>query len=104
MGFYPLWFVSCGLCILDLYVIIQAVGAISIALGADMWTFPFINRFALFILGAIAVIFFFLSEAQYRKAAKVSVSRLLQVFAWVTGIQIGLLGLSYLLMLIPLSS
>ena len=67
-GFYLLWFISCALCILDLYFASLAVGAVSIRLGADQWNFPAINRCALFGL-----------------------------FAWVTGVQLAFLGLAYLL-------
>ena len=101
-GSYILWFVSCALGILDLYMIMQAVGAVSIRLGADQWNFPAINRCTLMILAVVAVVFFLLSEHRYKKASEAGLPHLLRLFGWVTGGQIAIAIIAYLLVQISL--
>lgn len=95
--FYLLWFGSCGLFILNIVFTLPAMRAIAIAFGADQWTLPAVHRFSLLALAVAAVIFFFWSEAGYRRASKVSFSRLLRAFAWVTGAQLAVIVVAYLI-------
>jgi len=95
--FYLLWFASCGLFILNIVTILPALRSIAIALGADQWTLPAVHRFSLLGLAVAAVVFFFWSEAGYRRASKVSLSRFLRAFAWVTGVQIAVIAIAYLI-------
>ena len=82
---YLLWFASCGLAILNIVITLPALRIIAIAAGADQWTLPAVHRFSLLGLAVAAVIFFFWTEAGYRKASKNGLGRLLRAFAWVTG-------------------
>ncbi len=95
--FYLLWFASCGLFILNIVITLPALRAIAIAFGADQWTLPAVHRFSLLGLAVAAVIFFFWSEAGYRRASKVSFGRLLHAFAWVTGAQLAVIVIAYLI-------
>lgn len=95
--FYLLWFASCGLFILNIVTALPALRAVAIAFGADQWTLPAVHRFSLLGLAVAAVVFFFWSEAGYRRASDVSLSRFLRAFAWVTGGQLVLMVIAYLI-------
>ncbi len=95
--FYLLWFTSCGLFILNIVTTLPAMRAIAIAFGADQWTLPAVHRFSLLGLAVAAVIFFFWSEAGYRRASKVSLGRFLRAFAWVTGCQLAVIAIAILI-------
>lgn len=95
--FYLLWFASCGLFILNIVTTLPALRAVAIAFGADQWTLPAVHRFSLLGLAVAAVVFFFWSEAGYRRASDVSLSRFLRAFAWVTGGQLVLMVIAYLI-------
>ena len=95
--FYLLWFGSCGLSILNIVTALPALRAIAIAFGADQWTLPAVHRFSLLALAVTAVIFFFWSEAGYRRASRVSFGRLLFAFALVSGVQLTFIVISYLI-------
>ena len=95
IGFYLLWFGSCGLFILNIVTALPALRAIAIAFGADQWTLPAVHRFSLLALAVAAVIFFFWSEAGYRRASKVSFGRFLIAFAWVSGVQLAFIVIAY---------
>ena len=94
---YLFWFASCGLAILNIVITLPALRSIAIAAGADQWTLPAVHRFSLLGLAVAAVIFFFWTEAGYRKASKNGLGRLLRAFAWVTAGQIALLMIAYLI-------
>lgn len=95
--FYLLWFASCGLFILNIVTSLPALRSVAIAFGADQWTLPAVHRFSLLGLAVAAVIFFFWSEAGYRKASKVGLGRLLRVFTLVTGVQLVVVLIAYLI-------
>ena len=95
--FYLIWFGSCALAILNIVTALPALRFIAIALGADQWTLPAVHRFALLGLAVAAVIFFFWSEAGYRRASKLGLGRLLRAFAYVTGGQLALVVIAYLI-------
>ena len=95
--FYLIWFASCGLFILNIVAVLPALRIIAIAFGADQWTLPAVHRFSLLALAVAAVIFFFWSEAGYRKASKLGFGRLLRAFAWVTAAQLAVIVIAYLI-------
>jgi hypothetical protein len=95
--FYLLWFASCGLFILNIVTVLPALRIIAIAFGADQWTLPAVHRFSLLGLAVAAVIFFFWSEAGYRRASKVGLGRLLRAFVYVTGAQLAVVVIAYLI-------
>jgi len=95
--FYLLWFTSCGLFILNIVTTLPAMRAIAIAFGADQWTLPAVHRFSLLGLAVAAVVFFFWSEAGYRRASKVSLGRFLRAFVWVTGCQLAVIVIAILI-------
>lgn len=95
--FYLLWFASCGLFILNIVTALPAMRAIAISFGADQWTLPAVHRFSLLGLAVAAVVFFFWSEAGYRRASKVSLGRFLRAFGWVTGAQLAVIAIAYLI-------
>jgi hypothetical protein len=95
--FYLLWFASCGLFILNIVTALPALRAVAISFGADQWTLPAVHRFSLLGLAVAAVVFFFWSEAGYRRASEVSLSRFLRAFAWVTGAQLAMIVVAYLI-------
>ncbi len=95
--FYLLWFASCGLFILNIVTALPAMRAIAISFGADQWTLPAVHRFSLLGLAVAAVVFFFWSEAGYRRASKVSLGRFLRAFGWVTGAQLAVMAIAYLI-------
>ena len=95
--FYLLWFTSCGLFILNIVTTLPAMRAVAIAFGADQWTLPAVHRFSLLALAVAAVVFFFWSEAGYRRASKVSLGRFLRAFAWVTGCQLAVIAIAILI-------
>ena len=95
--FYLIWFASCGLFILNIVTVLPAMRAIAIAFGADQWTLPAVHRFTLLGLAVAAVVFFFWSEAGYRRASKVSLGRFLRAFAWVTGCQLAVIVIAILI-------
>ncbi len=94
---YLFWFASCALAFLNFVVALNALRYLAIVAGADQWTLPAVHRFSILGLAVILVIFFFWSEAIYRKASKVGIGRLLSAFGWVTGGQIMLVVVGYLL-------
>ncbi len=95
--FYLLWFASCGLFILNIVTALPAMRAIAISFGADQWTLPAVHRFSLLGLAVAAVVFFFWSEAGYRRASKVGLGRFLRAFGWVTGAQLAVIAIAYLI-------
>ena len=95
--FYLIWFASCGLFILNIVTVLPAMRAVAIAFGADQWTLPAVHRFTLLGLAVAAVVFFFWSEAGYRRASKVSLGRFLRAFAWVTGCQLAVIVIAILI-------
>ncbi|MEM7129477.1 MAG: hypothetical protein AAF702_24305 [Chloroflexota bacterium] len=97
---YLLWFTSCGVSFINFVDALNKVRTIAIFAGADGWNLPAIDRSALFILGGIMVIFFFWCESYYRRASKISIARLFRAFGWVTGCQVLLLGIGYLIPLV----
>jgi len=97
LTFYLIWFASCGLFILNIVTVLPALRFIAIAFGADQWTLPAVHRFSLLALAVAAVIFFFWSEAGYRRASKLGMGRLLRAFAWVTAAQLAVIVVAYLI-------
>ncbi|MEM7539701.1 MAG: hypothetical protein AAF639_46525 [Chloroflexota bacterium] len=95
---YLFWFATCGLSFLNYVTTLNAIQKLSAWMGATMWTFPAINRFAVIILAILLIIFIFWCENYYRKASRVSIRRLLRALALVTGVQVVLLGIVYVVM------
>lgn len=103
-GLYILWLISSALGVVDLMALRLVVRTGAVALGADMWTLPAIEKFAFLFMAIICTAFIFWCEYFYRKALNIGMKQLMRVFAQVTGIQIGLAVLaSVLSLLIPIT-
>lgn len=92
---YLLWFVSCALLYPHFVLLPNAFRSVAIVFGADQWSLPAVQRFSIFFLMILSVIFMFWTEFKYRKASKIGAGRLLRVFAWVTGGHIVLAAVGY---------
>jgi hypothetical protein len=97
---YLLWFISCAIGFINFAVALNTLRFVAVMLGADQWTLPAIERFNLLGLIVILVIFFFWTEARYRKASQKNIGALLRAFAWITGGQVLLLLILYVIPLI----
>jgi hypothetical protein len=97
---YLLWFISCAIGFVNFAVALNTLRFVAVILGADQWTLPAIERFNLLGLIVILVIFFFWTEARYRKASQKSAYALLRSFTWITGGQALLLLILYVIPLL----
>ncbi|MBI3958492.1 MAG: hypothetical protein HY328_06755 [Chloroflexi bacterium] len=98
--FYVLWFISCAIGFVNFAVALNTLRFLAVIMGADQWSLPAIQRFTLLGLMVLLVIFFFWSEARYRKASYKSAGTLLRTFAWITGGQVLLLLILYVIPLL----
>lgn len=103
-GLYILWLISSALGIVDLMALRLVIRTAAVALGANMWTLPAIEKFAFLFLAIVCTAFIFWCEYFYRKALDISMKQLIRVFAQITAIQIGFAVLaSALSLLIPIT-
>jgi len=93
-GLYLLWLMSAALGVADLFVARTLLRAVAVALGADQWSLPAIEKFGFLALGILWLALVYVCEALYQKDAAVSMGRLVRRFAWVTGIEVGFLVLA----------
>jgi len=93
-GAYTLWLISAALGLADILTVRMVIRGVAFALGADRWSLPAIEKFALLALGILWLVLLYPCEALYRKDAAISMSRLARRFAWVTGIELGILILA----------
>jgi hypothetical protein len=64
---YLFWIVSVGRGVLDMLLIRELLGRLSVLLTADMWVSAVVDKFALLILGLAWLAFAIASENYYRK-------------------------------------
>ena len=64
---YLLWIVSVALGVLDMILIRELLGRLSVLLMADIWVSAVVDKFALLILGLAWLVFAIASENYYRK-------------------------------------
>lgn len=93
-GLYLLWLMSAALGVADLFVARTLLRAMAVALGADQWSLPAIEKFAFLALGLLWLALVYVCEAVYQRDAAVGMGRLVRRFAWVTGIEVGFLILA----------
>lgn len=103
-GLYILWLISSALGIVDLMALRLVVRTVAVALGADMWTLPAIEKFSFLFFAVVCTGFIFWCEYFYRKALNMGMKQLIRLFAQITAIQIGFAVLaSVLSLLIPIT-
>jgi len=94
VSYYALWFITGALGLLDLVVARRVLLEVHFALRLNPWTLAAVDKFGLLILGIIWLVLFLLCEEWYRRAAALSLSRLLKRFAVVTAAQVASLGVA----------
>ena len=95
-----LWLVSAAVGVLDLLVARELVMELVYGLNVNPWAHGAIDKFAFFIFGIVWLILVYVVEHFYRKAADVSLRKLLRTFARVTVSQLGFAALAGLVILL----
>jgi hypothetical protein len=85
---YLLWLVTAALGIADVLAARTLILEIAHASGLNPWAFGAVDKFGLIILGVGWIIWVYLWEARYRKAARTSSRNLLRSFGLATLIQL----------------
>ncbi len=93
-GYYLLWLISTALGVADMLVARVLLRAVAVALGADQFSLPAVEKFGLVTLGVTWLALVYLCESLYERAAGVGMGRLLRRFAWVTGFEVAFLLLA----------
>jgi len=99
VSYYALWFITGALGLLDLVVARKVLLEVHFALRLNPWTLAAVDKFGLLSLGIIWLVLFLLCEEWYRRAAGLSLRRLLKRFAVVTGAQVGFLAVAGVILL-----
>jgi hypothetical protein len=97
---YVLWFVTAALGIVDVLIVRRLLLEIALVLDVNPWAYGAVDKFGLLILGIGWLILTYGAEAYYRRAAAISLHKLLRSFGLVTGTQILFGGLAMLVTLI----
>jgi hypothetical protein len=97
---YILWFITAALGILDVLIIRRLLLEIALVLDVNPWAYGAVDKFGLLILGIGWIILTYGAEAYFRRAAAISLHKLLRSFGLVTGTQILFGGLAMLVTLI----
>ncbi len=97
---YILWLITSALGLFDFYIAWGVLRLVAVRLGADQWTLPLVQRCGMLILAVLWIVLFFWIEAWYRRLAQKNMGGLIRAFAWITGGQVGFLGLAYMVTLL----
>lgn len=101
-GSYILWLISAALGLVDILAFRTVVRVVAFRLGADRWSLPAIDKFVFLGLGIAWLVLIYICEHLYQQDAAIGMSRLVRRFAWVTGIEVGILVLAFILPLLIL--
>ena len=91
---YLLWIVSTALGVLDMILIRELLGRLSVLLTADIWLSVVVDKFALLTLGLVWIAFAIAGESYYRKG--VGKGDLVRRFGRVTVAELSVPVLAYI--------